>query len=181
MSHTFYINFAISRLWKWGYYHFQFNKLLQYALMPDQHNRYQLFLPSLYFVLQAEIIHKHEYKTWRSTGIAFEPREATYDVPNKTLASGVVVNQVSAQIKQSAACHWDLIAKKWWWLKLKKFLINVYTCICREGRKCQEEDTGGTLWPAPSWHLGSKVRTNPSSRNLITCIQRYWIYQFDLE
>lgn len=120
MSHAFYINFAISRLWKWGYYHFQFNKLLQYALMPDQHNRYQLFLPSLYFVLQAEIIHKHEYKTWRSTGIAFEPREATYDVPNKTLASGVVVNQVSAQIKQSAACHWDLIAKKWWWLKLKK-------------------------------------------------------------
>lgn len=77
----------------------------QYALTPDQHNRYQLFLPSLYFVLQAEIIHKHEYKTWRSTGIAFEPREATYDVPNKTLASGVVVNQVSAQIKQSAACH----------------------------------------------------------------------------
>lgn len=45
-------------------------------------------------------------------GIAFEPREATYDVPNKTLASGVVVNQVSAQIKQSAACHLDLIAKK---------------------------------------------------------------------
>lgn len=80
--------------------------------MPDQHKRYQLFWPCLYFVLQAEIIHKHEYKTWRSTGIAFEPREATYDVPNKTLASGVVVNQVSAQIKQSEACYWDLIAKE---------------------------------------------------------------------
>ncbi|XP_048730996.1 dynein axonemal assembly factor 3-like [Ostrea edulis] len=42
---------------------------------------------------EAEIIHKHEYKSWRNSGIAFEPREATYDIPNKTLASGVIVNQ----------------------------------------------------------------------------------------
>ncbi|XP_061182670.1 dynein axonemal assembly factor 3-like [Saccostrea echinata] len=42
---------------------------------------------------EADIIHKHEYKRWRSTGIAFEPREATYDIPNKTLASGVIINQ----------------------------------------------------------------------------------------
>uniref|UniRef100_K1Q0Z4 UPF0470 protein C19orf51-like protein n=1 Tax=Magallana gigas TaxID=29159 RepID=K1Q0Z4_MAGGI len=58
---------------------------------------------------EAEIIHKHEYKTWRSTGIAFEPREATYDVPNKTLASGVVVNQGGEKVSRRG--YWgDIVA-----------------------------------------------------------------------
>ncbi|XP_042331494.1 dynein axonemal assembly factor 3 [Sceloporus undulatus] len=36
----------------------------------------------------ANVINTHEFFHWRSTGIAFEMREAAYDVPNKTLASG---------------------------------------------------------------------------------------------
>lgn len=38
----------------------------------------------------AEIISSHNYQRWRKTGVAFQLREATYDVPNKTLASGLV-------------------------------------------------------------------------------------------
>ncbi|XP_015665748.1 dynein assembly factor 3, axonemal [Protobothrops mucrosquamatus] len=36
-------------------------------------------------------INFHEFFRWRNTGVAFEMREATYDVPNKTLASGRLV------------------------------------------------------------------------------------------
>ncbi|XP_053385184.1 LOW QUALITY PROTEIN: dynein axonemal assembly factor 3-like [Mercenaria mercenaria] len=41
----------------------------------------------------AEIINSHEYRSWRSTGVAFEVREGDYDVPNKTLASGLILTQ----------------------------------------------------------------------------------------
>nr|KAG5702916.1 hypothetical protein BaRGS_034689 [Batillaria attramentaria] len=37
-----------------------------------------------------QIINTHQYKNWRNTGQAFEVREGSYDVPNKTLASGIV-------------------------------------------------------------------------------------------
>ncbi|KAL4225502.1 Dynein assembly factor 3 [Mactra antiquata] len=39
----------------------------------------------------ADIINTHEYKYWRNNGIAFEIREGDYDVPNKTLASGLIL------------------------------------------------------------------------------------------
>jgi hypothetical protein len=32
-----------------------------------------------------------EYKNWRKYGIAYEPREGNYDVPNRTMASGLLV------------------------------------------------------------------------------------------
>lgn len=41
----------------------------------------------------ADIINVHEYKNWRNTGVAFEVREADYDVPNKTVASGLILRQ----------------------------------------------------------------------------------------
>ena len=45
--------------------------------------------------LQAPIINFNEYKTWREHGIAFELREdSTYEVPNRTLASGIIFNKV---------------------------------------------------------------------------------------
>ena len=47
------------------------------------------------FVFQADIVNVHEYKSWRNTGVAFEVREADYDVPNKTVASGLILKQVS--------------------------------------------------------------------------------------
>ncbi|KAK7099397.1 dynein axonemal assembly factor 3-like [Littorina saxatilis] len=37
------------------------------------------------------IIHIQEYKRWRETGEAFSVREGTYDVPNKTMASAMVL------------------------------------------------------------------------------------------
>ena len=36
------------------------------------------------------IVHLTQYKNWRSEGIAFQIREGTYDVPNRTVASGMV-------------------------------------------------------------------------------------------
>jgi len=36
------------------------------------------------------IVHLKQYKDWRNNGIAFTIREATYDVSNRTLASGMV-------------------------------------------------------------------------------------------
>ncbi|KAL8176786.1 UNVERIFIED_CONTAM: hypothetical protein K2H54_038670, partial [Gekko kuhli] len=36
----------------------------------------------------AKVINFREFFRWRNTGVAFEMREASYDVPNKTLASG---------------------------------------------------------------------------------------------
>ncbi|XP_005110757.2 dynein assembly factor 3, axonemal [Aplysia californica] len=36
------------------------------------------------------IVHLKQYKDWRSNGIAFQIREGTYDVPNRTVASGMV-------------------------------------------------------------------------------------------
>lgn len=46
-------------------------------------------------MLQADIINVHQYKNWRDTGVAFEVREADYDVPNKTMASGLILSHVS--------------------------------------------------------------------------------------
>lgn len=36
------------------------------------------------------IVHVKQYKDWRAEGIAFQIREGTYDVPNRTLSSGKV-------------------------------------------------------------------------------------------
>ena len=44
----------------------------------------------------AGIIHKKEYNYWRETGSAFSVREGTYNVPNKTLASGLIIKTVSS-------------------------------------------------------------------------------------
>ncbi|XP_060576533.1 dynein axonemal assembly factor 3-like [Ruditapes philippinarum] len=38
-----------------------------------------------------DIVHTHEYRSWRNTGVAFEIREGDYDVPNKTMASGLIL------------------------------------------------------------------------------------------
>ncbi|OWF47948.1 dynein assembly factor 3, axonemal-like [Mizuhopecten yessoensis] len=38
----------------------------------------------------ADIINSREYRKWRNQGIAFEVREGSYDIPNRTLASGMV-------------------------------------------------------------------------------------------
>lgn len=37
-----------------------------------------------------EILGSRNYVRWRKTGVAFELRDGTYDVPNKTLASGMI-------------------------------------------------------------------------------------------
>lgn len=41
----------------------------------------------------ASIINNKQYARWRKEGIAFDLREGTYDAPNKTLASGMVLRQ----------------------------------------------------------------------------------------
>lgn len=41
------------------------------------------------------MIGSREFFRWRDTGVAFEMREAAYDIPNKTLASGRLLRHVS--------------------------------------------------------------------------------------
>ena len=42
-------------------------------------------------------MHSHEYKGWREHGVAFELRsDSTYEVSNRTLASGLLLKSVSA-------------------------------------------------------------------------------------
>ena len=43
----------------------------------------------------ANIIYSPDYAKWRESGVAFVVREGTYDVPNRTLASGLLVKTVS--------------------------------------------------------------------------------------
>ncbi|XP_067875801.1 dynein axonemal assembly factor 3-like isoform X2 [Heterodontus francisci] len=40
----------------------------------------------------ARVVNKRQYYQWRDKGLAFEIREGLYDVPNKSLASGLLVN-----------------------------------------------------------------------------------------
>ena len=52
-------------------------------------------LPSPPPPCQAPIISSKEYKHWRATGLAFQLRwDAPYESPNRTLASGLIVQQV---------------------------------------------------------------------------------------
>lgn len=114
MSHVFYIHFAISRLWKLGYYHFQFNKLLQYALMPDQHNRYQLFCAAGRNHSQTWIQDLEEYGNcvWTKGGDLWCPKQ------NTGLWSGCQ----SSQCTDKAKCSLSLrsYCKEMMMVKIKK-------------------------------------------------------------
>ena len=55
--------------------------------------------------MQASIINSHEYKSWREQGVAFELRsDSTYEVSNRSLASGLIIKKVT--------CRDSLIAKE---------------------------------------------------------------------
>ncbi|KAF7238886.1 Dynein assembly factor 3, axonemal [Varanus komodoensis] len=56
----------------------------------------------------AKVINFREYFQWRDTGVAFEMREATYDVPNKTLASGRLLRHKGEPVP--ARGYWGDIA-----------------------------------------------------------------------
>lgn len=48
-----------------------------------------------YPLLQAQVIHFHEFRRWRDTGVAFELRDlSAYHVPNRTMASGRLLSHV---------------------------------------------------------------------------------------
>ena len=47
---------------------------------------------------QASIVGSNDYRHWRQYGVAFGIREGTYDVPNRTHASGHVFNVVSGRL-----------------------------------------------------------------------------------
>lgn len=48
---------------------------------------------------KASIINAHEYKSWREQGVAFELRsDSTYEVSNRTLASGIIVKKDGERI-----------------------------------------------------------------------------------
>lgn len=52
-------------------------------------------MPLCFFVLQGSIVNTLQYKNWRNTGVAFQIREGSYDVPNKTLASSLLLKHVN--------------------------------------------------------------------------------------
>ena len=70
----------------------------------------------------ASIIHHQQYKQWRHKGVAFEIREGTYDVPNKTLASGMVFKQDG-----------DRIARRGYWGDI---MVSPYISF---GIECEEK------------------------------------------
>ncbi|KAK2158864.1 hypothetical protein LSH36_162g02003 [Paralvinella palmiformis] len=71
----------------------------------------------------ASIINYHQYKQWRHKGIAFEIREGSYDIPNKTLASGMV-------FKLEGEC----IARRGYWGDI---LVSPYISF---GIECEEKE-----------------------------------------
>ena len=47
---------------------------------------------------QTKLVDVREYKSWREDGVAFKlRRDAPYEVPNRTLASGLLYKQVSQE------------------------------------------------------------------------------------
>ncbi|XP_071955043.1 dynein axonemal assembly factor 3-like [Antedon mediterranea] len=48
----------------------------------------------------ASVINAKQYGAWRDTGVAFEARDGNYDIPNKTLASGLLFKQGGATMQQ---------------------------------------------------------------------------------
>ncbi|XP_054850733.1 dynein axonemal assembly factor 3 isoform X2 [Eublepharis macularius] len=56
----------------------------------------------------AKVINSREFFRWRNTGVAFEMREASYDIPNKTLASGHLLRHKGEPM--SARGYWGDIA-----------------------------------------------------------------------
>ncbi|GFR75682.1 dynein assembly factor 3, axonemal-like [Elysia marginata] len=46
------------------------------------------------------IINIHQYKNWRQCGVAFQIREGTYDVPNRTLASATVFKMTAEDVSE---------------------------------------------------------------------------------
>ena len=59
----------------------------------------------IYFPLQAPLISSREYKEWRESGVAFKLRgDAPYQVPNRTMASGLLLREVSSAVSPGACC-----------------------------------------------------------------------------
>ncbi|XP_060031771.1 dynein axonemal assembly factor 3 isoform X2 [Erinaceus europaeus] len=57
----------------------------------------------------ARVIHTREFRRWRDTGVAFEPRDpGAYHVPNRTLASGRLLSHRGERV--SARGYWGDIA-----------------------------------------------------------------------
>uniref|UniRef100_A0A670JX01 Dynein axonemal assembly factor 3 n=1 Tax=Podarcis muralis TaxID=64176 RepID=A0A670JX01_PODMU len=56
----------------------------------------------------AKVINFREFYRWRDTGMAFEMREAPYDIPNKTLASGRLLRHKGERIP--ARGYWGDVA-----------------------------------------------------------------------
>jgi len=48
----------------------------------------------------ASVIHVRQFIYWRATGMAFDLREAPYDTPNRTLASGRVFREKSGSVEK---------------------------------------------------------------------------------
>ncbi|MEE6482969.1 hypothetical protein FKM82_013391 [Ascaphus truei] len=66
-------------------------------------------MPSLNLTaLKAGVINNREYSRWREKGVAFEIREGIYDVPNKCLASGLIMRHKGEKVP--ARGYWGDIA-----------------------------------------------------------------------
>ncbi|XP_043915185.1 dynein axonemal assembly factor 3 [Protopterus annectens] len=52
----------------------------------------------LYWPNQAFVIGRNEYFKWREKGVAFEIREGIYDIPNKSIASGLLLRHKGEKI-----------------------------------------------------------------------------------
>jgi len=66
-----------------------------------------------------------EYKSWREDGVAFKlRRDAPYETPNRTLASGVLVKQVWSGKREGGQ---DLMAAD---CTIGLVCLCMHTCMC---------------------------------------------------
>ncbi|XP_078286557.1 dynein axonemal assembly factor 3 isoform X2 [Rhinoraja longicauda] len=72
--------------------------------------------------LKASVINNRQYYQWRDKGLAFVNREGLYDVPNKSLASGLLVN-----------CKGEKIAARGFWGDIVTSPYVAYGIVSEEG------------------------------------------------
>lgn len=88
---------------------------------------------------EGDIIHTREYKNWRKYGIAYEPREGNYDVPNRTLASGLLVKHEG-----------ERLAKRGYWGDM---IVSPYISFGIQSEEKSFFKKNNNMYAKLSWHV----------------------------
>lgn len=118
-----------------------------------------------YPLLQAQVIHFHEFRRWRDTGVAFELRDlSAYHVPNRTMASGRLLSHVRVY-SQAWSAYFICVYTAYLPVKVPQFGPHPFVLFCffpSVGNAWLRADTGGTSPRGPLWLLASRRTTRAS-------------------